>query len=47
MEQAFYTLQDFYTYTKGNTYILMGLVLIGMVGFWRFVIARDKRPRRF
>lgn len=41
MESDFYTLQEFYTFTKGVTYILIILALIGFVGFWRFLTARD------
>lgn len=41
MEDIFYTLQDFYTYTKGVTYVLIVMILFGMVGFWRFLTGRD------
>jgi len=41
MEQAFYTLQDFMVHTKAVVYVLMGLWLIGVVGFWRFLTSRD------
>ncbi|MDM8524402.1 hypothetical protein QUF80_13625 [Desulfococcaceae bacterium HSG8] len=37
-----FTLQDFYTYTKGITYILMVLILVGMTGFWLFLTERDE-----
>ena len=42
MEQVFYTLQDFMVHTKAVVYILMGLWLIGVVGFWRFLAGRDE-----
>ncbi len=42
MEHDFYTLQDFMTYTKGVVYILLPLILIGFVGFWRFLSAQDR-----
>jgi preprotein translocase subunit Sss1 len=41
MEQAFYTLQDFMVHTKAVVYVLMGLWLVGVVGFWRFLVGRD------
>ena len=41
MENDFYTLQDFYTYTKGVTYLLMGLILVVVTGFWLFLTDRD------
>lgn len=42
MEQVFYTLQDFMVHTKAVVYILMGLWLIGVVGFWSFLTSRDE-----
>ena len=41
MEQVFYTLQDFMVHTKAVVYVLMGIWLIGVVGFWRFLTERD------
>lgn len=37
----FYTLQDFMTYSKSVTYILIIAILFGMLGFWKFLTARD------
>jgi hypothetical protein len=37
----FYSLQELYTHTKGVTYIIIVLVLIGFVFFWRFLTDRD------
>jgi hypothetical protein len=37
------TLQEFYTYTKGITYILMVLILVGITGFWLFLTERDEQ----
>ena len=37
-----YTLQDFFSFTKGVIYILVIITLIGMAGFWRFLTERDK-----
>ncbi len=42
MEQVFYTLQDFMVHTKAVVYVLMGLWLIGVVGFWRFLTGGDE-----
>ena len=41
MHNIFYTLQDFLTHTKGIIYILIVLILLGMLGFWKFLTARD------
>ena len=41
MEQAFYTLHDFMVQTKAVIYVLMGIWLISVVGFWRFLTGRD------
>ncbi len=38
----FYTLQEFMTYTKGITYLLMAAILVGMTGFWLFLTDRDE-----
>ena len=29
-----HTLQDFFTFTKGMTYVIAGLFLLGSIGFW-------------
>ena len=42
MEQAFYTLQDFMVHTKAVIYVLMGLSLVGIVGFWFFLTGRGE-----
>ncbi|MEE8480232.1 MAG: hypothetical protein V3T59_03215 [Desulfobacterales bacterium] len=42
MDGVFYTLQEFLTYTKGVTYILVIVTLIVMVWFWRFLVERDE-----
>ena len=41
MEQTFFTLQDFMVHTKGVIYVLMGLSLVGIVGFWFFLTGKD------
>ena len=39
---AFNTLQELATYCKGWTYVLMGLSLLGSVGFWLFLNGKDE-----
>jgi hypothetical protein len=41
MSGGFFTLQDFMTYTKGITYILMVVSLCAITGFWLFLTERD------
>ena len=41
MEPIFYTLQEFMTYTKGMTYILMGLSLCCIAAYAIFLAERD------
>lgn len=42
MDCVFHTLQEFMTFTKGITYILMVAALLSMVGFWRFLSENDE-----
>ena len=42
MEHQFYTLFDFLVYTKGAAYILMGVTLLGILGFWLYLTGRDE-----
>jgi len=42
MEAGFSTLQEFFTFTKGMTYILIILMLIGIGAFWTFLNGRDE-----
>ena len=42
MENHFYTLQDFMVYTKGAAYYLMGLMVLGILGFWLYLTGRDE-----
>ena len=44
----FHTLQSFMLHSKGVTYVLMALVLVGMVGLWSFLLGRgDEERERF
>lgn len=47
METIFYSLQDFMLSTKTMTYILMGLGLLGLLGYWLFLTGRDESIRKF
>jgi hypothetical protein len=42
MENNFYTLHDFMVYTKGAAYYLMGLMVLGVLGFWLYLTGRDE-----
>ena len=42
MEGIFYTLHDFFAYTKGVIYILIVATLFAMLGFWLFLTGRDE-----
>ena len=37
MEGSFSTLQEFFTFTKGMTYILIVVILLVIGGFWCFL----------
>ena len=41
MENIFFTLQDFFTHTKGVVYVLIILSLLALAGFWDFLNSRD------
>ena len=45
METIFYTLQDFYTHTKGISYLLMIAALIGIAFFWNFLSGKDDNKK--
>jgi hypothetical protein len=38
----FYTLHDFLLSSKSVTYVVMGLVLIGLTLFWAFFLGKDE-----
>ncbi|MGA8572543.1 MAG: sulfate respiration complex protein HmcD [Desulfobaccales bacterium] len=42
MEHHFYTLFDFLVYTHGADYILIGVTLLGILGFWLYITGRDE-----
>jgi len=41
MEETIYTLQEFMLHTENISYIIMGLSLICIVGFWLFLTQTD------
>ena len=41
MDSAFYTLQDFMTFSKGVTYVLIVVALIAIVGWWQFLTGKE------
>ena len=42
MKDTIYTLQEFMLRTESITYIIMGLSLIGVIGFWLFLTENDE-----
>ena len=42
MNETFNTLQEFMTFTEGVTYVLIVVILLGMLGFWKFLAERDE-----
>ena len=45
--QQFHSLHEFSLYTDSITYILMGLALIGLAGFWWFLSSRDDDIKKY
>ncbi|HMM39897.1 MULTISPECIES: sulfate respiration complex protein HmcD [Desulfovibrio] len=37
----FFTYHDFMLNAKNAVYILMGVIVLGFVGLWSFILARD------
>ena len=44
--EDFPTLYSFMIFTKGWTYDLMGVALVGFLGYWRVRFGRDERTGR-
>jgi hypothetical protein len=42
MEDMIYTLQDYMLHTESITYIIMGISLICVVGFWIFLTGTEE-----
>ncbi|WP_279614652.1 sulfate respiration complex protein HmcD [Desulfovermiculus halophilus] len=40
--QDFSTLHEFMSFTKGLTYVLMGVMLVALGGVWAFLTSRDE-----
>jgi len=47
MDALFYTLHDFLLHSKSITYMLMGVILVGLLLFWLFLSGRDEKKRTF
>jgi len=47
MDSLFYTMHDFLLHSKSITYMLMGVILVGMLLFWLFLSGRDEKKRTF
>lgn len=45
--EIFYSLHAFMLETKSLTYPLMGLGLVALCLFWRFLAGRDEKPRNY
>jgi hypothetical protein len=45
--ESIYSLQDFMLCTKSLTYILMGLGVLGLLGYWIFLTGRDEKMRKY
>lgn len=43
MEEAiYYTLQEYYNFTKDWAYIFMGVTVVSMLAWWMFLTGRDE-----
>ncbi len=42
MKETIMTLQEFMLHTESVTYIIMGLSLVGVLGFWFFLTETDE-----
>jgi hypothetical protein len=41
-----HTLQEFFAHTKGISYLLAVILLIGSIPFWRFLTEREEKEHR-
>jgi hypothetical protein len=39
----YHTLFDFLTHTEGTTYIVIGVLLISFIPFWKFLTERERK----
>ena len=42
MDYGFHTMHDFMVFTKGAVYYLMGVAILGILGFWLYLTGRDE-----
>lgn len=47
MAHIFYTLHDFMLHAKGVTYIVMGLVAVGLALYWTYFVGAGEEKDRF
>lgn len=47
MTEIFYSLQAFLLHTKSWTYVLMGLSVLAIWGFYIFISGRDEKIRKY
>ncbi|MDD3313110.1 sulfate respiration complex protein HmcD [Pseudodesulfovibrio sp.] len=39
----FFTLQDYYTHTKGIVYLIMGGILVAATLYWQFLMGGNRK----
>ncbi|MBF0101549.1 MAG: hypothetical protein HQK77_11640 [Desulfobacterales bacterium] len=47
MEHIYYSLHDFMLHSKTITYLIMGVILILLPLYWRFLTGRDEKNRYY
>jgi len=47
MDSIFHSLHDFMIFSKGITYLIMGLILILMPLYWLFLTDRDEKKETY
>lgn len=47
MDQSFYSLHEFMLHTKSIAYVLVGIGLVVLAGFWCFLSGRDEKISKF
>ena len=39
----FFNLQEYYTFTKGTVYLIMGAILVGVTLYWQFLMGGNHK----
>ena len=47
MDTIIHSLQEFMTYSKGITYLLMGAILILMPLYWQFLTDKEEKKKTY